>query len=85
MVRLHLSQVYWSPDTCSSGLACGIQPQWAHVATVSGDKIVRVFNVYPTTQALMDHARSIGLRDLTPRERKRFFIPVEGEVGGCPN
>ena len=60
-------------------------PDGRKIVTTSGDRIVRVFNVYPTTQDLIDHARSIVPRQLTPCERKRFFLPVEGEVGDCPN
>ncbi len=46
---------------------------------------MRAFNAYPTTQALIDHARAIVPRELSPCERKRFFLPVEGEVGDWPN
>ena len=60
-------------------------PDGHKIVTTSGDKIVRVFNVYPTTQDLIDHARDVVPRELTPCERKRFFLPVEGEVGNCPN
>ncbi len=56
-----------------------------HIVTSSSDKTARIFNVYPTTQDLIDHAKSIVPRDLTPCERKRFFLPVEAEVGDCPN
>ncbi len=51
----------------------------------SGDNIVRVFNIYPTTQDLIDHASSIVPRELTPCERLRFFLPVDGDVADCPN
>ncbi len=60
-------------------------PDGTLVATVSDDTIGRVFRVFPTTQALIDHARSVVPRELTPCERKRFFLPVEGGVGDCPN
>ena len=66
-------------------LHAAFSPDGRKIVTTSGDKIVRVFNVYPTTQALIDHARSVVPRQLTPCERKRFFLPVEGEVGDCPN
>ena len=60
-------------------------PDGRRVVTVSGDKTVLVFNVYPTTQDLIDHARAVVPRELTPCERKHFFLPVEGGVGDCPN
>ncbi len=55
------------------------------IATASSDGTARAFNVYPTTEELIDHARTIVVRELTPCERKRFFLPVEGEVGDCSN
>ncbi len=60
-------------------------PDGTLVATVSDDRIGRIFRVFPTTQAMIDHARTVVPRELTPCERKRFFLPVEGEVGDCPN
>ncbi len=61
------------------------QRRAAHCVSVSGDNNARIFPVFPTTQDLIDHARSVVPRELTPCERKRFFLPVEGEVGDCPN
>ncbi len=60
-------------------------PDGRKIVTNSGDKIVRVFNVYPTTQDLIDHARSVVPRQLTPCGRQRFFLPVESDAGSCPN
>ncbi len=37
--------------------------------------------MFPTTQGLIDHAKAVVPRELTPCERKRFFLPVEGGVG----
>ncbi len=60
-------------------------PDGTRIVTVSGDNNARILPVFPTTQDLIDHAKSIVPRDLTPCERQRFFLPVEAEVGDCPN
>ena len=60
-------------------------PDGTRLVSVSGDNNARIVPVFPTTQALIDHARAVVPRELTPCERKRFFLPVEGEVGDCPN
>ncbi len=60
-------------------------PDGSQVVTASADGTAKVVRVFANTQELIDHARSIVPRDLTPCERKRFFLPVEGEVGDCPN
>jgi len=57
-------------------------PDGKRVLTASADHTARIFNVFQTTQDLIDHAKSIVPRDLTPRERRRFFLPVEPRVGG---
>jgi WD40 repeat protein/class 3 adenylate cyclase len=59
-------------------------PDGSRVTTASG-WIARIFRVFPTTQTLIDHAKTVVSRRLTPCERQRFFLPVEGEVGDCPN
>ncbi len=59
-------------------------PDGSRVAGASHDGTAMIFNVFSGTQALIDYARSIAPRALTPCERKRFFLPVEGEVGVCP-
>ncbi len=56
-----------------------------HIVTASSDKTARIFNAYATTQAMIDHARSVVPRVLTACERKRFFLLLEGEVGDCSN
>ena len=60
-------------------------PDGTRLVRVSGDNNARILPVFSTTQALIDHAQSVVPRELTPCERKRFFLPVEGEVGDCPN
>ncbi len=57
-------------------------PDGKRVLTASVDSTARIFSVFQTTQDLIDHANSIVPRELTPCERKRFFLPVE--IGDCP-
>ena len=54
------------------------------VVVLSGERSAEVFRVFPTPQQLIDYAKGIVPRDLTPCERRRFFLPVEGDGGGCP-
>jgi WD40 repeat protein/class 3 adenylate cyclase len=54
------------------------------VAIVSSDASVRMVRVFPTLQDLIAYARHIVPRQLTACERRRFFLPVEGEIGDCP-
>ena len=55
------------------------------IAIVSGEESVRIVRAFPTPQDLIDYAHSIVPRELTPCERRRFFLPVEGDVGDCPS
>lgn len=55
------------------------------IAIVSKEKSVRVIGVFPTLQDLIAYARQTVPRELTACERRRYFLPVEGEVGDCPN
>jgi WD40 repeat protein/class 3 adenylate cyclase len=57
----------------------------AHVAVVSGDDSVRIIRVFQSPQQLIDFAQGLVTRELTPCERQRFFLPVKGEMGECPN
>ncbi len=50
-----------------------------------GERLLIAWSESPLAQAMIDHAKSIVPRALTPCERKRFFLPGEGEVGDCPN
>lgn len=59
--------------------------QGTHVALVSGDKFARIVRVFPTTQSLIDYAKELVPRSLTPCERKRFYLPTPDNVGICPN
>jgi hypothetical protein len=46
---------------------------------------VRVFRVFQNTEDVIDFAKKTIPRELTACERRRFFLPVEGKVGDCPN
>lgn len=59
-------------------------PDGTKIAVVSGEN-VRIIRIFPTPQDLIDFAHSVVPRELTPCERKRFFLPVEGDVGECPS
>ncbi|MET0527439.1 MAG: WD40 repeat domain-containing protein, partial [Microvirga sp.] len=45
---------------------------------------VRVVGAFPTLEDLIAYAKQTVPRELTACERRRFFLPVEGEVGDCP-
>lgn len=44
------------------------------VVTASDDRTARVWPIFATTQDLIDHARSIMPRGLSPEQRARFFL-----------
>lgn len=83
----------WDVATGGEIAALGDHEGWAdsavfdhtgqRVVTAAEDGVTRVFEVFPTTQDLIDHARSIVPRELTPCERKRFFLLVENDPGSC--
>lgn len=54
------------------------------IAIVSGEESVRVVGAFPTLQDLIAYAKQTVPRELTACERRRFFLPVEGEIGDCP-
>lgn len=54
------------------------------IAIVSGEEDVRIVRVFQTPKDLINYAKSIVPRELTPCERRRFFLPVKGDVGDCP-
>jgi WD40 repeat protein len=53
------------------------------VAIVSGDETGLIMRVFPTPQDLIDYAHKIVPRELTPCERRRFFLSIEGDIGKC--
>lgn len=44
------------------------------VVTTSDDRTARVWDLYPSTQALIDEGRRLVPRDLTPDQRRMFFL-----------
>jgi len=53
------------------------------VVIVSGEEGVRIVRTFQTSQDLIDFVKTTVSRKLTPCERRRFFLPVEGDVGDC--
>ena len=50
-------------------------PDGEHVVTASSDGTARLWNILTAEgQTLIDHARRIVPRELSPEERKRFFL-----------
>ena len=58
--------------------------QGTAIAVVSGDERVRIIRAFPTSNDLIDYAKTVVPRQLTPCERRRFFLPVEGNLPECP-
>jgi WD40 repeat protein len=54
------------------------------VVIVSFKEDPRVIRVFPTPQDLIDFAKQTVPRELTACERRRFFLPVEGDASDCP-
>ena len=61
----------------SSMSHAAFSPDGQRVITSSLDKTARLWKVFTTTQALIDHAYKTVSRCLTPEERKQFFLPPE--------
>ena len=55
------------------------------IAVDSGYRRVQIIRVFPTSGDLIAFAHSVVQRDLTPCERKRFFLPVDGHLVECTN
>jgi WD40 repeat protein len=84
----------WDAATGAELSVLGVHTSWVnHVAfdpsgtrivTASTDQTAQIINVFPSTQALIDHARSVVSRELTQCERKRYFLSVQGTAENCP-
>ena len=55
------------------------------IFVLSGEENVRVIRVFENPEELIAFAKKTVPRKLTACERRRFFLPVEGEVDDCPN
>ncbi|PAQ11455.1 hypothetical protein CIT26_05600 [Mesorhizobium temperatum] len=55
------------------------------VVIVSFKQDPRVIRVFQSHQDLIDFAKQTVPRELTACERRRFFLPVEGDVSDCPS
>lgn len=54
------------------------------IAIVSGQERVRIVRVFQTPKDLIDFARRTVPRELTPCERRSFFLPEDPAIGTCP-
>jgi WD40 repeat protein len=52
-------------------------PDGTRVVTASDDRTAWIWPVFPTAQALIDYARRIVPRQLTPQQRKQFFLAAQ--------
>ncbi len=57
--------------------SAAFSPDGAEVVTASSDRTARIWRVFRTTQELIDYARNIVPRQLTPEQRKQFFLEAE--------
>ena len=55
-------------------IAAAFSPDGTRIVTASYDNTARVWRTFPNTQSLIDYARATVPRQLTPEERKRFFL-----------
>ncbi|MES0183594.1 hypothetical protein NKK48_02615 [Mesorhizobium sp. C386A] len=55
-----------------------------HVAIVSGEQRVSIVRVFQTPNELIEFARRTVPRELTPCERRSFFLPEVPANGTCP-
>ncbi|WP_146770303.1 winged helix-turn-helix domain-containing protein [Mesorhizobium hawassense] len=55
-----------------------------HVAIVSGEQRVSIVRVFQTPKELVEFAHRTVPRELTPCERRSFFLPEDPAHGTCP-
>lgn len=58
-------------------VAAGFSPDGTSVVTASTDDTARIWRVFESTQELIDYAQSIVPRQLTPEQRRAFFLAAE--------
>ncbi|MGL4967707.1 MAG: AAA family ATPase [Inquilinus sp.] len=71
--------------TGSAAMRPVFSPDGTRIAVASGSRAVHITRVFSTSADLIAFARSSVPRELTSCERRRFFLPVEGETVDCPN
>ena len=49
-------------------------PDGSRIVTASNNGTVQVFNIFATTQAMIDHAIGLKLGELTKAQREAYFI-----------
>ena len=54
--------------------SAAFSPDGARIVTTADDATGRIWRVFRTTQDLVDYARSIKPRELTPEQRRKFFL-----------
>ena len=67
VLRGHEGRVSWA----------AFSPDGTRVVTASDDRTARIWPVFATTQALIDYAKTIVPRQLTPAQRRQFFLEVD--------
>jgi len=55
-------------------LSAVFDPSGSRVLTASSDNTARIWRVFPTAAALVEYARAIMPRALTPAQRRQFFL-----------
>jgi WD40 repeat protein len=71
---LERREVYTLEGRTGAVWSAAFGPDGTRVITASEDNTAEIWRVLPTTQGLIDYAKSIMPRQLTPEERKEFFL-----------
>jgi WD40 repeat protein len=79
----------WDADTRKAvAVLQGVAPMWdaafsadgERLVTASEDRTARIWPVFPTMQGLVDHAKGVVPRCLTPDQRRQAFLELEPPV-----